>query len=817
MRAPADLGLPVETVLPALTAALASANAAVLEAPPGAGKTTLVPLHLLAEPWLGGRRILMLEPRRLAARAAAMRMAELLGEGVGQTVGYAMRFDRRVGSATRVEVVTEGLLVRYLQRDPALEAYAAVVFDEFHERSLDADLGLALCLEVQETLRPDLRLLVMSATLDGASLATHLGGVPLLRSDGRLHPVRVEHLGGDPAEPLELRVARAVDLALGAVAESVLVFLPGAREIRRAHALLTARLPGMPVSLLHGDLPRAAQDEAIWPTGGRRVILATNVAETSLTLEGIAAVVDAGLERRPRFSARTGMSRLVTVPIARSSAEQRKGRAGRLGPGLCLRLWSIEEERGRPAQRPAEIEEADLAPLALELAVWGVRDPDGLRLPTQPPAGAFGAARRLLGELRALDREGAVTARGRDMAELPLHPRLAHMVLKARQHGMQATALAVAAVLGTRDAQRGNADLSRRLAEMGRGDEADRVRRQLARDLGEPVGTMSPDLAGAVLSLAFPDRVAQGRPGTRGAFRLANGRGARLDPTDPLAGEPWLAVAELDDAGAEARIRLAARLAQSDLEELHHDRIGAVAEVRFDPREETVVARRQVRLGALILRAQPLTPEPEALAEALCAGIRLRGLNRLPWSGTAQRLQARVAFLRRRDPDRWPDFADAVLLAELETWLGPYLGTRRCLADLAGLDLAAILGDRLSHAQRRELDRRAPDRLGVPSGREHLIDYSADPPALAVKLQELFGLTIAPTVDEGRVGLVLHLLSPAQRPLAVTSDLMSFWATGYPAVRKDLRGRYPKHPWPEDPLAALPTHRAEPTLTVKRT
>ncbi len=817
MRLALERALPVEAVLPELAANLANASAAVLEAPPGAGKTTLVPLRLLAEPWLAGRKILMLEPRRLAARAAATRMAQLLGEAVGETVGYAMRFERRIGPATRIEVVTEGLLARYLQRDPALEAYGAVIFDEFHERSLDADLGLALCLEVQETLRPDLRLLAMSATLDGAGLAAHLGGAPLVRSDGRLFPVEVEYLGGDSAEPLELRVARAVERALGAVAAGVLVFLPGAGEIRRSMDLLAGRLPGTPVLPLHGDLSRAAQDAAIRPGAWRRVVLATNIAETSLTIEGIAAVVDTGLERRPRFSARTGMSRLETQPIARSSAEQRKGRAGRLGPGLCLRLWSVEAERGRPAQRPPEIEEADLAPLALELAVWGARDPGGLRFLTPPPAGPFAAARRLLGELGALDRDGGVTPHGRAMAELPLHPRLAHMLLAARAHGMAATALAVAARLSTRDPARGEVDLVARLTDPAPAGDATKVRRMLARALELRVGDLRPDEVGAVLSLAFPDRVAQARQGSRSTFLLANGRGARLDAANALAGEPWLAVAELDDAGSEARIRLAASLRQSEIEDLHRDRLTTVAAVRFEPREDAVLARHEIRLGALVLHERAMTPAPEALAGALCAGIRLRGLGRLPWSSAARRLQGRVAFLRRREPDRWPDLGDAWLLAELETWLGPYLAGRRRLADLDGLDVAAILGDRLTHAQRRELDRRAPERLTVPSGQAHAIDYAGDPPVLAVKLQELFGLTATPAVDEGRTGLVLHLLSPAQRPLAVTSDLAGFWASGYPVVRKEMRGRYPKHPWPEDPLAAPPTHRAGRTFIAKRT
>jgi ATP-dependent helicase HrpB len=791
----------------------------VLEAPPGAGKTTLVPLRLLDEPWLQGRRILMLEPRRLAARGAAARMAGLLGEEPGGTVGYAMRFERRVGRATRVEVVTEGLLTRRLQRDPALEAYGLVIFDEFHERSLDADLGLALCLEVQESLRPDLRLLVMSATLDGAATARLLGNAPVLRSHGRLFPVRVEHPALDPAAPVELRAAGAIEQALAASAGSVLVFLPGAGEIRRTQNLLAARLrdPAVQVHPLFGDLSRAAQDAAIRPApaNARKIVLATNIAETSLTIEGVSVVVDAGLERRARFSPRTGMSRLVTVPISRASAEQRKGRAGRLGPGSCYRLWPPEEDRGRREHRPAEIEEADLAPLALELAAWGVGDPSTLRLPTPPPTGPFQQARKLLQELEALDEAGRITAHGRAMAELPLHPRLAHMALRARERDMAGTALAVAALLSGRDPDRdrSDADLARRVELLGRGAagrEVERVRGQLDRALGAPADPARAEEVGVVLALAYPDRLAQARPGGGGGFRLANGRGARLDPLDPLAREPWLAVAELDDAGAEARIRLAAPLSLAQLEALHGDRFATQDEVRFDPREDAVLARRVTRLGALVVREQPLaSPDPARIASALCAAIRAKGLAALPWSEPARQLRARVALLRRSDPAGWPDLSDEALLAGLEDWLGPYLDGRRRLAELGGLDLQAILGHQIDHASRRELDRRAPPQIAVPSGRQVAIDYTADPPVLAVKLQELFGLAATPALDEGRVPLMLQLLSPAQRPVAVTQDLAGFWARTYPEVRKELRGRYPKHPWPDDPLAAVPTARTK--------
>lgn len=811
MQVPPATGLPIEAALPGLLAALASHPSAVLEAPPGAGKTTLVPLHLLHQPWLAGRRLLMLEPRRLAARAAALRMARLLGEEVGGTVGYAMRFDRRIGRDTRIEVVTEGLLTRQLQHDPALEAYGAVIFDEFHERSLDADLGLALCLEVQASLRPDLKLLLMSATLDGVGLARHLGDAPLVRSEGRRFPVRVEHLGDDPAAPIELRTRRAVDHALAVSTGSMLVFLPGAAEIRRTAALLAGR-SGLQVHPLYGDLPRAEQDAAIRAPlpGQRKIVLATNIAETSLTIEGVTVVIDAGLERRSRFSPRTGMSRLVTVPISRASAEQRRGRAGRLGPGLCFRLWPAMEERARPARRPAEIEDADLARLALELASWGVRDPAGLALPTQPPTAPFAQARGLLCELGAIDDGGTVTAHGRAMTELPLHPRLAHMVLRACQYGMSGTAIAVAALLSGRDPDRDrtDVDLTRRLELLPPGSEGQRIRSQLGRLLGAKAGPIQANEVGAVTGLAFPDRLAQARPGSRGAFRLANGRGALLDASDPLAGAPWLAVAELDDSGADARIRLAASLTLEQIEALHGDRFVAEDEVRFDPRDEVVVARRVVRLGALVLKERPLAEaDPSRIAAALCAALATRGIDRLPWTGAARQLQARVALARREAPDRWPDFGDAALLAELPDWLGQHLGGRRRMAELATLDLYAILLGRLDHAQRQAMDRLAPLQLGVPSGRSLAVDYTAEPPVLAVKLQELFGLTRTPAVNGGRTPVMLHLLSPARHPVAITQDLAGFWTTGYPAVRKELRGRYPKHPWPEDPRTAPPTHR----------
>ena len=612
--------LPVAEVLGEVERALGEAGACVLEAPPGAGKTTLVPKHLLGAPWLAGQRIVMLEPRRLAARAAARRIAALSGEPVGGTVGYAMRFERRAGPDTRLLVVTEGVLVRRLQADPALEGVGLLVFDEFHERSLDADLALALALEVRASLRPDLRLLVMSATLDGAAVSDLLGGAPVVRSEGRQFPVEVDHLGLDRELPVEERVARAVGLALGRSRGDILAFLPGRREIERTRDLLAERLrePRPALLPLHGELPAAAQDAALAPAepGTRKVVLATNIAETSLTIEGVACVVDGGLERRPRFSPRTGMSRLVTLPISRASAEQRRGRAGRLGPGLCLRVWGREEDRALVPQRPPEIEQADLAPLALELAAWGVADPAGLAWLTPPPAGAFAQARRLLAELGAVDDAGHITAHGRRMAELPLHPRLAHSLLRGAELGFGTTALAVAATLSVREPGRSGVDLASRLSTLGR--EAKRVRDQLARVARVAVGEPEPGSIGPALALAYPDRVAQRRPGPPGRFRLANGRGAVLDGLDQLAAEPWLAVAELDDAGAEARIRSAAALDGDLLESLFADRLVETVECGLDRRTGTVAERRVLRLGELTLRERAEeSPDPERVARVL--------------------------------------------------------------------------------------------------------------------------------------------------------------------------------------------------------
>jgi len=814
--------LPIEDVLSPLTAALRDRGAAVLVAPPGAGKTTRVPLALLDEPWLGEKSIVVLEPRRLSTRAAARRMASMLGEEVGETVGYRVHLDSRVGPKTRIEVVTEGILTRRLLGDPELDGIGAVLFDEFHERSLNADLGLALTLESRAALRPDLRLLVMSATIDGAAVARLLGGAPVIESRGRVHPVETRHLGDTPLAEIEAATVSAIHRALAEESGSVLVFLPGEREIRRVADRLGDLGASITLHPLYGALPPREQDEAIRPAAGgrRKIVLATSIAETSLTIEGVRVVVDAGLARVSRFDARTGMSRLETVRTSRASADQRRGRAGRTEPGICYRLWSEGAERAMAPALPAEILVADLAPLALDLAAWGASDPSSLSWLDAPPAAAIEQARSLLKDLGALDGEARITAHGRRMSELPLHPRLAHMVLAGADRGSGSRACEVAALLSERDvlivAAR-DPDLRRRLevlsgaldphAHRGRVAEA----RQAAADwrrrlrLRHENGGLS---VGALVAMAYPGRVAQRRGGA-GQYRLANGRGAMLAPEDPLAREEFLAIADLDDSGRDARVFVAAPLSRAEIEELFGARIESIEEVGWDERTESVIASRRIRLGALILEETRLEAvSAEARVEAMIEGIRAIGLDALPWTPALRGFQARNLFLRRLDPT-WPDFSDTALLGDLETWLGPYLGGASRRAHLARIDLAAALEARLDWQQRKKLDTLAPTHLEVPSGSRIALDYASDPPVLAVKLQEMFGQVDTPKVGGGRVAVVVHLLSPAGRPLQVTQDLGNFWRAGYAAVRAELRGRYPKHPWPEDPVAAPATRRTK--------
>jgi len=830
-----SLPLPITPVLPALREVLAAGNAAVLQAPPGAGKTTAVPLALAGEPWLAGRKLVMLEPRRLAARAAARRMAALRGEPVGRTVGFRVRMETQVSAQTRIEVVTEGVLTRMLQEDPALEGTGLLVFDEYHERSLPADTGLALALETQAVLRPDLRLLVMSATLDGSRVATLLGGAPVVRSEGRAFPVTTLHRPPRAGQRIEAAAAAVVHEALAAGPGDILVFLPGAGEIRRVQERLEqdGLDPAVSVHALHGAMPIEAQDLAILPgdRGRRKVVLATALAETSLTIEGVRVVVDAGLARVPRFSPRTGMTRLETVRVSRASADQRRGRAGRLGPGTCYRLWAAHEEAGLVPHATPEILEADLAPLALDLAVAGVRDPATLRWLDPPPAAAFVQARVLLGWLGALDEGGRLTAHGRAMADLGMHPRLAHMALVARQRGEGALAAQLAALLGDRDPARGtggapDVDLRLRveaLAHPGRGRAlpgleldpagARRVKveaAEWARRLGVGAAPADPSGTGALLALAYPDRIAQRRSGQAGRFVLRNGRGAVMAPGQSLEREDWLVVAALDDAGAEGRIQLAAPLTLEEVVRAGAGQLEDVEELHWDSGAGAVVARRLRRLGALVLEeATNHDPDPDARRRAVLAGLAGEGISALPWSPASRRIRERLAFLHHWDPAAWPDVSDEALTATLGDWLGPSLGQARRRADIARLDLGACLATRLDWSQRSELESLAPDRIEVPSGSRLTVDYS-DParPVLAVRLQEVFGWTSTPKVAGGRVPLTLHLLSPAFRPVQVTQDLAGFWRGAYFEVRKDLRGRYPKHAWPEDPLSAVPVRGA---------
>lgn len=831
------LSLPVDAVLPELRRALRDAHAAVLVAEPGAGKTTRVPLALLDEPWCADGRILMLEPRRLAARAAARYMAAQRGESVGASVGFRVRGESRVSAATRVEVVTEGILTRMLMDDPALPGYACVILDEFHERSLHADLGLALLLDARAALRPDFRLLVMSATIDAGAVARLLDDAPVIESAGRAFPVETRHLVLDEGARLERGVAGAVMRVLREETGSLLVFLPGVGEIRRVAELLAPQL-GADVRLapLYGELSGGEQDAAIAPAppGQRKVVLATSIAETSLTIEGVRVVVDSGLTRRPRFDPVSGMARLETVRVSRAAADQRRGRAGRLAPGICYRLWSAGEDARLAPFAPAEIQDADLAPLALTLAAWGSR-PEQLRWLDAPRTAPWAQATDLLRALGALDVEGRITAHGRALERLPLHPRLAHMVVRGSELGHGALACELAALLEERDVVRsrpgeGDVDLRARVAALrdrrdGRwrlaGGEVDagrlRTVREVARDLKRQNRVTDGDddieVTGRLVALAYPERVARRREGVDARFLMVNGRGARFLHPDPLAREALLALAHLDGEAAEARVFLAAPLGLADLEQDAADRIQREVECHWDDGAGAVVAREVRRLGALVLAERPHRVDVDQMQAALLTGIRMRGLGVLPWTPALRTWQARVGLLRRVLGEPWPAVDDASLLASLEDWLAPWLAGQSRLSHLADLPLREALESLLTHDLRRRLDVLAPTHIEVPSGSRVALDYSSDPPVLAVKLQEMFGASDTPRIADGRVAVVLHLLSPARRPVQITQDLAGFWRGSYHAVRKDLRGRYPRHPWPEDPLSALPTKRAKPRGT----
>ncbi|GLH34667.1 ATP-dependent helicase [Pseudomonas sp. BR1R-5] len=841
------ISLPIDAALPALRHALENRHEAVLEAPPGAGKTTRVPLALLNEPWLAGQTIVMLEPRRLAARAAAERLASELGEKVGETVGYRIRLDSKVGPNTRIEVVTEGILTRRLQADPALEGVGLLIFDEFHERSLDADLALALSLNGRELLRddPPLKILLMSATLEGERLSRLLDDAPVISSEGRMYPVDIRW--GRPFQPGEFIEPRVVDSVLQALADqpgSVLVFLPGQAEIRRVHQRLQESLaerPGILLCPLHGELDLNAQRAAIDPApqGLRKVVLATNIAETSLTIDGVRVVIDAGLARVPRFDPGSGMTRLDTQRISRASATQRAGRAGRLEPGVCYRLWSEAQHDQLAAHGSAEILQADLAGLALQLGRWGVA-PDQLRWLDQPPAAAYSQAQDLLARLGAfkLGSRDNLSEHGQAMAELPAHPRIAHLLLRGQDLGLAAMACDVAALLGERDIQRaGGADLHDRLAlisgdsKTSRGGQGGVQRaRQLARQYrgllrgkaGAAVADPEhPRWLGALLALAYPDRVAQQRREGGAEYRLANGRAALFAEADALMKCPWLVIADLGSRQGqrEERIYLAAEFDPALLDDVLAEQVERVDILDWDEREQVLRAERQTKVGELVLSREPLPGlDDDARARALLGLVRRKGLNLLSWTPELRQWQARIALLRQLDLEKdghseWPDLGDEALLASLEHWLQPYLGKVSRLSHFAALDLPSILRNLLPWPLPQRLDEWAPAHLAVPSGSSIRLDYSENPPILAVRLQELFGLADTPRIAQGRQQVKLHLLSPARRPVQVTQDLANFWRTTYAEVKKDLKGRYPKHYWPDDPLVAEATARAKPRGT----
>ncbi|MFS0727953.1 ATP-dependent helicase HrpB [Paenibacillus sp. 1P07SE] len=825
--------LPILDIIPRLQDVLRSGVNAVLAAPPGAGKTTHVPLALLAEPWLQGKKIIMLEPRRLAARSAARFMARSLGEEAGGRVGYRVRQDTKVGPHTVIEVVTEGILTRLLQDDPALEAYGIVIFDEYHERSLHADLGLALSLQSQLLLREDLRLLVMSATLDTAAVTRLLGDAPVVESAGRLYPVTTIHLDAPVTGPIEIAVADTAARAIREHAEGdVLVFLPGLPEIRRAQNRLDGlRLTGVHIAVLHGNLPMAAQDEAVkrHPDGLRKIILATSIAESSLTVEGVRIVVDSGWSRTSRFSPRTGMSRLETVRVALASANQRRGRAGRTGSGHCYRLWTVEEERLlEPAITPA-IRQTDLAAVALELLVWGVREPSELSWLDPPPAAAYAQSLELLRELDAVDESGQLTAHGRRMSELPLHPRLAHLVLKGIALGHGELAIVMAALLQERDVLKAvggrlSADLWLRLeaynGKVAPGCECENsvlqrvrqevrtLRRESGLESGEPA-SWDERVCGLLAAVAYPDRIAQRR--SSGRYLLSSGRGAELPHVEPISASAYLAAIHLDDQGTDSRIILAAAVDEDDLRAHFRERITVHQEIVWQQEQQTIKSTEQQRLYSLLLRERPLTgPDPVRLAAVLGAAVRRYGLELLPWSRAHRQLLQRMRFMHKHESG-WPDVTETALLDNVEDWLEPHLYGLRSRAELQRLPLSDILNGMLSWAQRITLQEQAPTHIRVPSGSSIPVDYDdPDAPAIAVRLQEIFGWQQTPRLSNGKIPLTLHLLSPARRPVQVTRDLASFWREAYFDVKKDLKGRYPKHYWPDDPLSATATSHAKP-------
>lgn len=818
--------LPIDAVLDDLKRALRDHSAAVLVAPPGAGKTTRVPLALVGEPWLGNNRVLILEPRRLAARNAAARMAATLAESVGQTVGIRARMSTKVGSKTQIEVITEGVFTRLILDDPSLEGVGAVLFDEFHERSLDADLGLALALETQRDLRNDLRLLVMSATLEGARIAGLIGNAPLVESEGRAFPVTTEFLGRNPGTRIEDQMTDAIAKALRSEHGSILAFLPGQGEIRRVEQRLKERVndPSVIIAPLYGSLDRGEQDRAIEPPprGQRKVVLATSIAETSLTIEGVRIVVDCGLSRIPRYEPDVGITRLVTVRASRASADQRRGRAGRTEAGVCYRLWDEAETASLPAFAEPEIRSADLAPLTLDCAEWGVTNPATLQWLDAPPKTALEAAREELQALQALDDQGHITSIGRKIRALPLPPRLANMVIRAASLGQAIEAAEIAALLVERGLGGNDVSLEHRLESFHRdrtkrATEMRRLAEGWARtaEVAAAPRTPTPELStGILLALAYPDRIARTR-GATGQFILANGRGAYLDPTDHLARERFLVVAELQGTAAATRILSAARATEAEISAAVPDRIREYDELAFDRDAAAIRARRVRRLDAIELASdpRPVAPSP-AVATALANGIAALGITRLPWTKAQLQLRDRVGFLRDAQGTEWPDLSDHALTNQLSQWLEPFLSAKTRLSEITADDLGQALETLLPWSLKRRLEEDAPTHFEAPTGNRYTIDYeTAGAPALHIRVQELFGVKAHPSIAAGKLPLTLHLLSPAMRPIQITRDLPGFWAGSWSEVKAEMKGRYPRHVWPDDPASAIPTARAKPRGT----
>jgi ATP-dependent helicase HrpB len=816
---PLPTDLPVNAVLPELGAALENNGSAVLVAPPGAGKTTLVPLALLESGWIGKGRIVLLEPRRLAARAAARRMASLIGEEPGGTVGFAMRMESRISNRTRILVATEGILSRMILDDPELQGISAVIFDEFHERSLDADFGLALALDVKGALRPDLRLLVMSATLDGARVARLLGGAPVIESLGRSFPVAIRHEERAPGEPVEKAMAGAIRRAIAGEGGSILAFLPGQREILRTAEMLTGAVPDhIDIAPLYGALDGKAQDRAIAPAlpGKRKVVLATSIAETSITIEGVRIVIDSGLARQPRYEPSSGLTRLETVRVSRASADQRAGRAGRTGPGVAIRLWRAEQTNALLPFSPPEIAEADLSGLVLDCAAFGVTEPSRLAFLDPPPAPALAEARRLLRALDAIGADGRITEEGSAMRRLAVPARLAHMVVEGARKGYGDEAAELAVLMTERGLGGDAIDLEVRLSHFRR-DRSPRAAaaRRLAAGLARGVSRRQAESelrpsAGELLLHAWPDRVAVAR-GAPGRYLLANGSGAVIDETDALAKEKFLVVADLRGSAQNARIASAARVGEGEIGQVLGDRIERETLSGFDAVKNAVRRREILRLGALVLSERPLPPPSgEEADKAIIDLVRQRGLDLLPWSEAALALRQRLAWLHATLGEPWPDVADEALLTGLDQWLLPFLTGEASPARIPAARVKDALFACVPHQLQRQLDRLAPTHFEAPSGSHIPIRYGSGEPTLAIRVQELFGLDTHPALGGGKVPLTLELLSPAHRPIQTTRDLPGFWRGSWSEVRAAMRGRYPKHPWPENPLQAEPTSRAKP-------